>query len=176
VWADFAQHPSLPLYQTLKAQAEKVGQWADWRSRAIQQVEQATHQSRRQSSDRGAFQNSMNDSLLVEIFLWEGDRDQAWEAAQVGKCLPKQWLRLADLRAADHPEDALSVYLPRIEPLIQQTNHDAYLRAVDLLIKAQTLMKRLNREAEFEALRSRLTTEYKRKRNFIKLLIDRGLA
>jgi hypothetical protein len=46
----------------------------------------------------------------------------------------------------------------------------AYQRAYELLVKVRGLMQRLDREAEFEEYIELLCAEYKRKRNFIKLL------
>jgi uncharacterized Zn finger protein len=106
----------------------------------------------------------------VEILLWEGDVDQAWQEAQQGGCNPTLWQRLAELRAAEHPEDALAVYSDQIEPLLEQTNNDAYRHAIELLLKVKTLMVRLDRKAEFEESMARLKAKYRRKRNFIKFL------
>ena len=106
----------------------------------------------------------------MEIFLWEGDVDQAWREAQQGGCNPTLWQRLAELRAAEHPEDALAVYSNQIEPLLEQTNNDAYRQAIELLLKVNDLMVRLDRKAEFEESPTRLKSKYRRKRNFIKFL------
>jgi hypothetical protein len=73
-------------------------------------------------------------------------------------------------REEDHPEDALSIYEARIEPLIQQTNNKAYKEAYELLLKVRSLMRRLGREQEFDEYLEVLRAEYKRKRNFMKLL------
>ena len=115
-------------------------------------------------------------SLLVEIFLWEGDVDQAWQEAQQGGCSHSLWMRLAALRATNHPEDALTVYSNQIEPLLDQTNNDAYHQAIDLLQKIKELMVRLDRAADFESSLAQLQVKYKRKRNFIKFLKHSGLV
>ena len=58
----------------------------------------------------------------------------------------------------------------RIEPLVNQTDNKAYRKAYELLLKVHTLMCHLGREAEFEEYVELLRLEYKRKRNFMKLL------
>ena len=58
----------------------------------------------------------------------------------------------------------------RIEPLVNQTDNKAYRKAYELLLKVRTLMRRLGRQAEFEEYVELLRLEYKRKRNFMKLL------
>ncbi len=70
----------------------------------------------------------------------------------------------------DHPEDSLAIYQERIEPLVNRTNNKAYTRAYELLLKVRTLMCRLGCQAEFEEYVELLRLEYKRKRNFMKLL------
>lgn len=173
VWAEYSDRPSLRLYQKLKQQADKVHSWSEWRDRALERARQAADSTSQQPYARRFSQ--FKNSLLVEIYLWEGNTDQAWQAAKSGGCSQSLWMQLAEARAADHPEDALSVYQPAVEPLIDKTNNEAYREAVELLSKVEGLMKRLNREAEFEQFLAHLSTEYKRKRNFIKLLNHRGL-
>lgn len=180
VWRDFTSSPSLPLYQKLKPQAEKANRWSELRSQALTHVQQKADEAR-QPSDRYTYGQRFSYgyvgySLLVEIYLWEGDIDQAWQAAKTGGCSQKLWMRLADRRADKHPEDALSVYRPAIEPLINQTNNEAYCQAVDLLIKVKNLMNQLGQVSEFNSLLTDLSTEYKRKRNFIKLLKQANLS
>ena len=70
----------------------------------------------------------------------------------------------------EYPEDSLSIYEARIEPLVEQTNNAAYEQAYELLLKTRSLMRRLGREQEFEEYVELLREEYKRKRNFMKLL------
>ncbi len=112
----------------------------------------------------------MDHSELVRIFPWEGDVETAWREAKEGGCSNDLWLELAARREDAHPEDALSVYEARIEPLIQRTNNSAYQRAYELLLKVRRLMQRLGREQEFDEYLELLRAEYKRKRNFMKLL------
>ena len=52
------------------------------------------------------------------------------------------------IRAADHPEDSLSVYQPAIEPLVNQTNNEAYRQAIDLILKVKDVMTRLDQETD----------------------------
>ncbi len=168
VWEDFSRSPSLHLYQKLKQQVEKAHDWSQWREKALARVREVPHHSYPPSYP-GTFRQAGH-SLLVEIFLWEGNVEQAWQEAKAGGCSQNQWMKLADIRAAEHPEDALGVYQPAIEPLIEQTNNEAYRQAIHLLIKVKDLMARLDREAEFDDFLAKLSTTYKRKRNFIKFL------
>jgi uncharacterized Zn finger protein len=194
VWQAFTQSVSLYTYQKLKTQAERANQWATWRDRALahirQQLEPAkppsppdkvaqtsrsakTAQMRRVASSPAwnpLGMSARDRSLLVEIFLWEGEDDLAWQEAQAGSCSKQLWLSLAERRQHTHPEDALPIYQQEIEPLIQQTNNTAYANAVSFLRKVHDLMVRLDRQTEFHALVDQLRRTYKAKRNFIALL------
>ncbi len=168
VWEEFIQSPSLPGYQRLKTEAEKGDRWPAWCNQALDHLRtQATNLT---AQPQGRRSGNLVSSVLVDVLLWEGDIDQAWQAAQAHGCLPKQRFQLAALREASHPEDALAIYQPEIELLIEQTTNDAYRQAVDLLNKVHILMLKLGREQEFQAFLNYLTTTYKRKRNFITFL------
>ncbi|MBE9100313.1 DUF6880 family protein [Vacuolonema iberomarrocanum] len=173
VWQDFKRYSSLKNYQDLKQRAEKAGQWAHWRDRALTHLRE--NLARETTTLIGSHRMpAVGYSPLVEIFLWEGEVDQAWIEAQTGGCSKQLWMQLADQRAHEHPEDALSVYLPAIEPLIKQTSNDTYRQAVALLVKVKALMERIGCEDDFERRLATLATIYKRKRNFIKYLLDSG--
>ena len=174
VWRDFSRRPSLQLYRNLKQQAEKAYDWPKWREKALTHVRKGGDAAKQPFHNRRFSQ--IGYSLLVEIFLWEGDVEQAWQAAKSGGCNDHLWMRLADIRAADHPEDALSVYQPAIEPLINQTNNEAYRQAIDLIIKVKDVMTRIGQAADFEGFIAQLRKTYKRKRNFIKLLGQKGIV
>ena len=64
----------------------------------------------------------------------------------------------------------MPIYKELIPPTLSQTNNTAYDEAIKLLRKMRKLMSRLDRTAEFEDYVIALRVEYKRKRNFIKLL------
>jgi uncharacterized Zn finger protein len=192
VWQAFTQSVALPSYQNLKTQAERVNQWTTWRDKALAyirqqleppkpppQVSQASRSRKtaqaRPSASYPAWNptfgmRSRDRSLLVEIFLWEGEDDLAWQEAQAGGCSKQLWFKLAERRQQTHPEDALPIYQQEIEPQIQLTNNTAYANAVSFLQKVHDLMVRLDRQAEFNALVAHLRQTYKAKRNFITLL------
>ncbi len=193
-WQAFTQSVTLQGYQKLKTQAERGNQWDVWREKALTHIRQqleppkpppqppkatSTSRSRKSAQVRSAASypawNSpgmfnRDRSLLVEIFLWEGEDELAWQEAQAGGCSKQLWLRLAERRQQTHPADALPLYQREIEPLIQQTNNTAYASAVSFLQKVHGLMLRLNQQVEFGALVAHLRQTYKAKRNFIALL------
>ena len=161
--------PRLESYKELKHHAERAGRWEEWRNKALAYLRKDIAR-RKEESRHSYLLLPVNHSQLVQIFLWEGDVEAAWREAQEGGCSEELWLELAARREEEHPEDALAIYEKRIEPLIEQTNNAAYKAAYESLVRVRDLMRRLDRQAEFEEYLELLRAEYKRKRNFMKLL------
>ena len=173
MWAEFSERPYLESYKTLERHARKAGTWPAWRERALGEillrVAKAKDKTRSQTRPRW-MQADDDHSVLVEIFLHEGDADEAWREAGVGGCSETLWLRLAAAREKEHPEDAAPIYLKQAETGIARTSNGRYEDSVSLLIKAAAVMKRMDRSAEFVLGMEALSVKYKIKRNFIKLL------
>jgi uncharacterized Zn finger protein len=169
IWTDFAERPYLPSYQELKAHADQAGTWEPWRTKALDFLREDI--VRKKEESKGSYLPfPVDHSKLVEILLWEGNVEEAWREAKEGGCSDRLWLDLAARREDGYPEDSLAIYQERIEPLVNRTNNKAYRRAYELLLKVRTLMRRLGRQAEFDEYVELLRLEYKRKRNFMKLL------
>lgn len=169
MWTEFAEVPRLDSYRKLKDHADRAGRWEPWREKAL--VFLSEYIARKQEESKRSYLVFPRDhSELVRIFLWENNVEAAWREAKLGGCSAGLLLDLADRRAEEHPEEALDIYWGRIEPLVQQTNNAAYQEAYDLLLKVRALMQRLGREQEYEEYVELLRLEYKRKRNFMKLL------
>jgi uncharacterized Zn finger protein len=169
IWTGFAEEPRLDGYEELKAHADRAGTWERWRTKALDFLRKDI--VRKKEESKGSYLSfPVDHSRLVEILLWEGNVEEAWRQAKEGGCSDRLWLDLAARREEGHPEDALTIYQERIEPLVNQTDNKAYRKAYELLLKVHTLMCHLGREAEFEEYVELLRLEYKRKRNFMKLL------
>jgi uncharacterized Zn finger protein len=176
IWAEFAERPCLETYRVLEKHAKQAGEWPAWRERALAEIRRVIAEAR--EAPRGGpltpWVRSSNDhSGLVEIFLYEGDTEAAWREAQQGGCTDGLWLRLAGARETDHPADSGPVYLKLAEEAVEQTRNSRYEEAVELLVKAAAVMKRLNRGAEFVRRLEALRAQYRIKRNFIKLLEEK---
>ncbi len=169
IWTEFTWRPRLEAYQELKAHAECAGTWEHWRGKALDFVREDIAREKKES-EGSYLSRHVDHSRLVEILLWEGNTEDAWREAKEGGCAGKLWLYLAARREEEHPEDALDIYRARIAPLIEQTNNAAYREAYDLLLKTRGLMRRLDLDAEYDQYAESLRLEYRRKRNFIKLL------
>ncbi|NLH50764.1 MAG: hypothetical protein GX444_19490, partial [Myxococcales bacterium] len=150
IWAIFTERPYLDSYKTLKDHAARARSWPQWREKALTFVrDQIETEKRKSKTDRYTWGRSADHSTLVEIFLFEGDAEAAWNEAKTGECSDNIWMRLAEIREKDHPEDTLSVYKAHIDLIVAQTNDNAYREAVRYLDKIRGLMERLGKADDF---------------------------
>jgi uncharacterized Zn finger protein len=173
IWLEFAERPGLETYRSLERHAQPGNAWPEWRERALLEIRRRIAAAKHQflSLNQPPWMRVHADhSVLVEIFLHEGDSDAAWREASEGGCSDRLWLRMAAAREKDRPEDAAPVYLEQGERAVAEVRNGRYEEAVGLLIKAASLMKRLGRSEEFVRSLEALRQKYKIKRNFIKLL------
>ena len=148
-------------------------EWSLWREKALTHLRVVIDNEKQAdllADRRWPWQRTSDHSRLVEIFLWEKNYEAAWQEASAGGCTEYLWLQLADATAKDHPERAVPIYQELIAPTVARTNNAAYDEAIKLLRKMRLAMARLGREIEFEDYLVALRVEYKRKRNFIRLL------
>ena len=174
IWDQFIESPSLGHYQELNANAAKVqpnSNWPAWRGKALAHLRRVIAQEKQDQKPRDWHWVARPDnSRLVEIFLWEKRYDEAWQEASTGGCSDTLWLRVTATREEKHPGDAIPVYQEMIVTILKHSNNSAYEEAVNLIRKIRELMARLRRENEFEDYLAVLRLEYRRKRNFMKLL------
>jgi uncharacterized Zn finger protein len=169
IWKNFEEAPRLCVYQDLKAHADRAGTWERWREKALDYLREEIA-TKKEESNRRYLMFRVDNSELVEILLWEGNVEEGWLEAKRGSCSDRLWLDLAARRERSHPEDSLAVYQERIEPLVNQTNNKAYEEAYELLLRVRELLDHLGRQDEFDEYMELIRLEYKRKRNFMKLL------
>jgi uncharacterized Zn finger protein len=173
IWKIFVESTSLQHYSMLKdyaGRADEKNAWPIWRERALQKIREEIAVKKHETANKMWAMYKPDSSLLVEIFLWEKDSEAAWREAQDGGCNQRLRITLAGLREKEHPADSLAVYLTLVEPLVRQTNNDAYREAVKFIKKIWTLNLRLNKTDEWQRYLAQLKTTHKRKRNFIALL------
>ena len=164
-WNEFTKAPALTRYRQLKSCADKTRDWPHWRDKALQTVKKTagTKTVNRQHHWAGG-----GHSLLVEIYLWEKDIDNALREAKAGDCSEHLWFELAQQCEKPHPQEAIDIYQNHIEGIIRQTNNDAYDRATTILKRIKNLMTRLKQQNDFAEYLEKLKVQYKQKRNFMK--------
>ena len=177
MWIEFRDGPSLRSYMQLEDFARAADDWDDWRSQALAHVRKTL--ARGSSKPRNAapmvhsWKNRLQDrSLLVEIFLHEGNTEEAWTEAQAGGCGDNLWLRLAELREKQHPEDAKAIYLRLGEQAILRASGN-YDEGVALLERAAAAAHATEKSEEFEVELDQLLKKHKAKRNLQKRVAER---
>ncbi len=158
----FEQWPSLAAYRALAAAAQAAGAWPVYRERAWRII---TGHAR--TFDQGAR------TLHVAIALWERNLDLAREHAAAGPCAPDQLLALATALEPEWPDEAFEYYRRLVRhtmEFVYGNPNDIYAQAFVHVQRIAKLLERLDRPAERGAYLEYLRTEYRRKRNFMKLL------
>ena len=143
-----------------------------WRGKALAHIRQGIEKESKSPKSSFFWSYANYSGLLVEIYIWEKDIENAWKQAKKDGCEKYTWLELARLREKDHPQDTIEVYKSYVKPTLDQTNNQAYEEAVGYLKNVKKLMSRMDKDKEFKDYHNEICTEYKRKKNFIKM-IDR---
>lgn len=171
-WSQLTGRPCLETYRALRDRAERAGQWAAWRGKALDALRDAGGPA----PDRATTTpfGPRGRSELVKVLLSENEVDDAWAEATTGGCTPDLWLQLARKREETHPDDAAAVYLDRLEPTIAGTNNAAYEHAVQLLGSLERCLAAAGRRDEFAQVVARIRAIHKRKRNLMALMDRAG--
>lgn len=164
-WVQFEEVPGLHAYKKLHAIAQPLGVWPAQRAKALEHLKRTIADG----AKRWGFARPHNERL-VEIALWEGDANTAWDVLQQGQCDSRWHIAVAGALEATRPDDALSIYRRLIPHLIEQTNNAAYEHAVVLIRRVQVVMARQDSDALFRVYADELRLAFKRKINFIKLM------
>jgi hypothetical protein len=138
LWANFTDCPTLESFRALKEAAAEG--FPPWRERVLGFLADAPPAPGSWSPGR---------STLVEILLDEDEIEAAWQAAVDGGCSVGLWLRLARVRAANHPADAIPIVLRAADRAIEARNRDSYQAAARLLTEAKGLFARCDRDDDF---------------------------
>ena len=176
MWEAFVEEQRLDTYRELERHGRRAKQWPDWREKALALVRERIGNETVESPDRPVWMRapSRDNSLLVEIFLHEGDPEAAWREAEAGGCSPGLWLRLAERRQATHPEDAIRIYKAHITALLGDTGERVYKEAVGFIAKIEALLVRSGQAAKFRPFLEEIRATHRRKRNLMKMLDQEG--
>ena len=164
-WEHFALHPDMEAYKRLAKCAGRAKAWKAWREKALAHI-----RAEIKRADRGGGLRRWTaggSTLLVEIFLHEGDSGAALAEARSGGCNPTVWMHLARARENDHPADAAAIYRESIESVINRKHNQAYDEAAGLASRIKVLMMRGGQPVEFAEWLKALRVQHKAKRNFM---------
>lgn len=176
-WDAYDASPALRTYRQLAEQATRAGLWPDWHETSLALLrERIAHKDRKPARGRATrwAAPGVDSSTLVEVLLHDGDVEQAWAEASAAGCRRDLWLKLAGLREAEHPLEAIPIWQGEIERVIDAKNNQAYAEAIDLIIRVRRLMRAADCEADFPPYTAKLRTQHKPKRNLMKLFDERS--
>jgi uncharacterized Zn finger protein len=180
-WRAFDERPTPTSYERLCAQGTRAGTWETWRPRALKRLRKEVDGQTRAARTKGGSSTRLarwglapDASDLVQVFLFDGDVDQAWTEAKAGGCSWRLWLELARRREADHPLDAIPIFEDEVERLIAAKNNDAYRQAIETMAHVAKLMRAAAQPDAFEPYAAGVRARHKPKRNLMKLLDARG--
>ncbi|MGH9248486.1 MAG: SWIM zinc finger family protein [Acidimicrobiales bacterium] len=171
LWVNFTGRPSLETYEPLCVAAGDS--LPTWRERALALLREQPRSAERWSGH--PYVELPGHSTLVEVTLWEGDVDSAWDAAQNGGCRSRLWLQLARERAKNHPADAIPILEEAAQHAVGAKQRRAYQEAARLLGEARTLAGRCGQDEAFRTFVVRLRAEHKPKRALQEELDRAGL-
>jgi len=155
----------------VKNHAWKAKDWPEWRDKAIRYMREQVAETTKETPGSRRRSRPLDHSGLVRVFVYEEkDVEVAWREASVGGCSEDLWMKLAELREEEHPEESLEVYIAQVDPIIDRKDKQSYQEAVDLMQKIKALMEQTGRGDEFPTYVAALRARHGRKKNLMKLL------
>lgn len=176
IWEGFAEHPRLDAYRQLARHGRRARQWPAWREKALAEIRRRVSEKTTAPPGRGSWGRAppRDRSLLVEIFLHEGDAETAWREAEAGGCSNGLWLELAKRRETTHPDDSVGVYKAHVAALLRNTGDRVYEEAVGTLEKIRAILARTGKDAAFRPLMAEIRATQRRKRKLMQMLDRKG--
>lgn len=176
-WQCFQARPELATYQRLADHSTKADAWSERRPRAVgvlrKRINAGPSDAPRRPS-RGPVFEPVGASHLVEVLLWEGDDEAAWREAVEAGVPHRIWMRLANIRQDEHPDDAIPIFQRQVEELIDNKNNRGYADAVAMMDQVRSLLANAGRPEDVGPYAAAVRTAHKPKRNLMKLLDQRG--
>jgi hypothetical protein len=181
-WNDFFNDMGLSTYKRLMQEASRDQDiWPQWREKALGSIREMIAESRKNPPKQtrysfGSFgRQTPDNSLLVEILLWENKPPEAWDEAVSGGCNEDLWLRLSDWREQSQPQECLPIWERRIERLTRHANQSDYAPAAASLVKLGELMEKIGERPKFIEKMKTIRASLKRRTSFMRELNQRNL-
>lgn len=178
-WASFLSVPSLSSYRRLLDE----GPGEDWLRRCRDHLRRVLEGVPRSDAaplaPEAAFgplppRVPLAAGALMEILMYEGLAEAAWDVARQHGCGSQMWLTIARALENTRPLDSIAVYEPAALAIIDAKKADRYQSAVDLMVRIRRLADSAGKPRRFESLLSRVRTEHKAKRKLKSLLDAQG--
>lgn len=170
-WERFARQAGCGAFHKLMQLADAIGRRDALREKAFALLWSAVRTAEAKPADtRSRWADRARDPL-VEIHLEEGDADKAWEVFQGGPVSVKLWRQVAELRGRSHPDEAIAVYQRLLPHAVEAgTYRSSYEEAAAVVQAIRSLRAARGQLRMFADELAEIRLEWKRKRNFMKLL------
>jgi uncharacterized Zn finger protein len=143
----FESHPGMEIYEKVKALAEQLGYWGQIRGRLIATWEQRGHYR-----------------ILADVYLLEGEIDQALTLARGGKLYEGSVEKVAQASEQVRPFDAIELYKWLALYQIDYSNRGAYQVAARHLQRVKHLSSELGEGRAWQDYIADLRAQYPRHR------------
>lgn len=170
-WQAFADAPSLGSYRWLLAES---GDAVHVKQRALALLRTRVTGAPAARTPQAVLAAAAAATPLVEVLLYEGEAEEAWDTAVACGCGERLWLPLARAREATHPLEAIGVYEREALAQIDTKKNDGYRNAVKHLATIRRLADAAGDPGVFTRILARVRTEHRPKRNLMALLDAEG--
>ncbi len=154
LFGELSAHPGLVNYQLVRKFAVRFDLWKESVDRALELL--------RENSIRSGSGSDYVDACLIE----NCPLDALELADEVEFVEPGSVQRLAQHLEIEHPQEAIELYLDQIDELVEQTNGDAYEKAIAWLRKALRVLRENRDSRTIKLVVEDLRERYKRKKGF----------
>jgi uncharacterized Zn finger protein len=146
----FWMRPAVEAYVEMRDLAKPLEQWQDLRAKTLASLAQ-----------KG------DHSLLTEIYLEEGEIDQALASLERAKASNRYWgdqslqVSVAQAAGEKRPKEAIRLYMQLVESLIRQRGRDNYAQAAAYLLQVHEAYQRLDEPQSWQALIANIREQHR---------------
>lgn len=171
-WRRLEQDPGCGPFFKLMEVADLIGREAALRKRALDFLWQKV--AAEEAADSGVRRSQWDKPRrgdIVSIFLREGDAEAMWDVFSGGRVDVGLWEAVADTRGKTHHEEAISLYKRLLPHKVEGGSRGShYGEAFAIVKKIRALRAGHKQLGMFGDELAEIRLEWKRKRNFMKLL------
>ena len=162
-WEEFTKEPMFDeALNRLQAVSSKMKCWKEYYQKALDFLAELDKKDDKQKTPF-YYRDNMRERR-VEVLFAHGDQEAAWELAQGSKLSETCWLKLAEWRSKEMPQDAASVVKNLLADALYPTGEEAYRHVIQLLKTYRKYLKMADKEDIFTDYCANLRVEYKRRR------------
>ena len=177
-WDAFAAAPSLTAYRRLLDEGPEEDWLRRCRDHLGRVLDGAPRGDTAPRTPQAAFGTQTPPpaaaAVLMEILLYEGLAEDAWNVARDYGCRPQMWLTLARALEDTRPLDSIAVYQSAALDILAAKKAARYQSAVDLMVRIRRLADSAGEPRRFESFLAQVRAEHKAKRKLKSLLDAQG--